>query len=149
MGWPNRHIYELGVGNGSFAASPVRARPRGFSGIANGDTLLKSDKCTLVLEATKDALEFPTQPVRMQKVKALKLGDPLDAASDIGTIINEKQFRKVCGYASSSTAISSTSSSMRSGHNAVRGPRMMSLPTSVEPVKESGAGAGGSWYGRG
>ena len=54
MGWPNRHIYELGVGNGSFAASPVRARPRGFSGIANGDTLLKSDKCTLVLEATKD-----------------------------------------------------------------------------------------------
>src|ERR1700739_4232114 len=54
MGWPNRHTYDLGVGNGSFAASPVRARPRGFSGMANGDTLLKSDKCTLVLEATKD-----------------------------------------------------------------------------------------------
>ena len=33
-----------------------------------------------------------------QKVKALKLGDPLDEASDIGTVINEKQFRKVCGY---------------------------------------------------
>src|SRR5262249_61283995 len=33
-----------------------------------------------------------------QKVKALKLGDPLDEASDIGTIINEKQFNKVCGY---------------------------------------------------
>jgi acyl-CoA reductase-like NAD-dependent aldehyde dehydrogenase len=33
-----------------------------------------------------------------QKVKALKLGDPLDEASDIGTIINEKQFRKVCSY---------------------------------------------------
>ncbi len=32
------------------------------------------------------------------KVQALKLGDPLDEASDIGTIINEKQFRKVCGY---------------------------------------------------
>src|SRR5438876_6386512 len=31
-------------------------------------------------------------------VKALKLGDPLDETSDIGTIINEKQFRKVCGY---------------------------------------------------
>src|SRR5262249_46443527 len=30
-------------------------------------------------------------------VKALKLGDPLDEASDIGTIINEKQFNKVCG----------------------------------------------------
>ena len=25
-------------------------------------------------------------------------GDPLDEASDIGTIINEKQFSKVCGY---------------------------------------------------
>ena len=33
-----------------------------------------------------------------QKVGALKLGDPLDEASDIGTVINEKQFRKVCGY---------------------------------------------------
>jgi betaine-aldehyde dehydrogenase len=33
-----------------------------------------------------------------QKVKALKLGDPLDEASDIGTVINEKQFKKVCGY---------------------------------------------------
>jgi acyl-CoA reductase-like NAD-dependent aldehyde dehydrogenase len=32
------------------------------------------------------------------KTQALKLGDPLDEASDIGTIINEKQFRKVCGY---------------------------------------------------
>jgi betaine-aldehyde dehydrogenase len=32
------------------------------------------------------------------KVTALKLGDPLDEATDIGTIINEKQFRKVCGY---------------------------------------------------
>ena len=33
-----------------------------------------------------------------RKVKALKLGDPLDETSDIGTIINEKQFAKVCGY---------------------------------------------------
>jgi acyl-CoA reductase-like NAD-dependent aldehyde dehydrogenase len=32
------------------------------------------------------------------KTKALKLGDPLDETSDIGAIINEKQFRKVCGY---------------------------------------------------
>lgn len=32
------------------------------------------------------------------KTKALKLGDPLDEATDIGTIINDKQFRKVCGY---------------------------------------------------
>src|SRR5262245_39099181 len=33
-----------------------------------------------------------------KKVEALKLGDPLDETSDIGTVINEKQFRKVCGY---------------------------------------------------
>jgi acyl-CoA reductase-like NAD-dependent aldehyde dehydrogenase len=33
-----------------------------------------------------------------QKVKALKIGDPLDETSDVGTIINEKQFSKVCGY---------------------------------------------------
>ena len=31
-------------------------------------------------------------------MKAFKLGDPLDETSDIGTIINEKQFNKVCGY---------------------------------------------------
>ncbi|HXD45156.1 MAG TPA: aldehyde dehydrogenase family protein [Pseudolabrys sp.] len=33
-----------------------------------------------------------------KKVSALKLGDPLDEASDIGTVINEKQFKRVCGY---------------------------------------------------
>jgi acyl-CoA reductase-like NAD-dependent aldehyde dehydrogenase len=33
-----------------------------------------------------------------EKVETLKLGDPLDEATDIGTIINEKQFKKVCGY---------------------------------------------------
>jgi betaine-aldehyde dehydrogenase len=32
------------------------------------------------------------------KTQALKLGDPLDETTDIGSIINEKQFRKVCGY---------------------------------------------------
>jgi acyl-CoA reductase-like NAD-dependent aldehyde dehydrogenase len=32
------------------------------------------------------------------KTQALKLGDPLDETTDIGTIINEKQFRKVCSY---------------------------------------------------
>jgi acyl-CoA reductase-like NAD-dependent aldehyde dehydrogenase len=32
------------------------------------------------------------------KVQALKLGDPLDETTDIGSIINEKQFRKICGY---------------------------------------------------
>jgi acyl-CoA reductase-like NAD-dependent aldehyde dehydrogenase len=32
------------------------------------------------------------------KTQALKIGDPLDEATDIGTIINEKQFRKVCSY---------------------------------------------------
>ena len=33
-----------------------------------------------------------------KKVQALKLGDPLDEATDIGSVINEKQLRKVCGY---------------------------------------------------
>jgi betaine-aldehyde dehydrogenase len=33
-----------------------------------------------------------------RKTQVLKLGDPLDEASDIGSIINEKQFRKICGY---------------------------------------------------
>ena len=33
-----------------------------------------------------------------KKVAGLKIGDPLDEATDMGTIINEKQFRKVCHY---------------------------------------------------
>ena len=33
-----------------------------------------------------------------RKLKQLKIGDPLDEVSDIGTIINDKQFTKVCGY---------------------------------------------------
>jgi betaine-aldehyde dehydrogenase len=33
-----------------------------------------------------------------QKVNTFKLGDPLDEATDIGTIINARQFNKVCGY---------------------------------------------------
>ncbi|HUB16201.1 MAG TPA: aldehyde dehydrogenase family protein [Acetobacteraceae bacterium] len=32
------------------------------------------------------------------KTQELKLGDPLDEATDIGAIINDKQFHKVCGY---------------------------------------------------
>jgi len=32
------------------------------------------------------------------KTSKLKLGDPLDEATDVGAIINGKQFRKVCGY---------------------------------------------------
>ncbi len=34
----------------------------------------------------------------IDKVNALKMGDPLDEKTDIGTIINRKQFDKVCGY---------------------------------------------------
>jgi betaine-aldehyde dehydrogenase len=33
-----------------------------------------------------------------EKTSKLRIGDPLDEASDIGAIINEKQFKKVCGY---------------------------------------------------
>jgi betaine-aldehyde dehydrogenase len=32
------------------------------------------------------------------KTQAMKLGDPLDEETDIGAIINNKQFTKVCGY---------------------------------------------------
>jgi acyl-CoA reductase-like NAD-dependent aldehyde dehydrogenase len=34
----------------------------------------------------------------MGKTQALRIGDPLDETSDIGSIINQKQFSKVCGY---------------------------------------------------
>ncbi|MGE8130443.1 aldehyde dehydrogenase family protein [Methylobacterium sp. NPDC080182] len=32
------------------------------------------------------------------RTSALKIGDPLDEATDVGAIINERQFTKVCGY---------------------------------------------------
>ena len=41
--------------------------------------------------------QLPRRSSRRRR-KALKIGDPLDEATDIGTIINEKQFTKVCGY---------------------------------------------------
>ena len=34
----------------------------------------------------------------VDKTSKLKLGDPMDEATDIGSIINEKQFKRVCGY---------------------------------------------------
>ncbi|HEX7073456.1 MAG TPA: aldehyde dehydrogenase family protein [Hyphomicrobiaceae bacterium] len=33
-----------------------------------------------------------------EKTSKLKIGDPLDESTDMGAIINEKQFKKVCGY---------------------------------------------------
>ncbi|MEQ8285369.1 aldehyde dehydrogenase family protein [Thalassospira sp.] len=48
----------------------------------------------LVHEKLHDA--FVTRLI--DKVNALKMGDPLDEKTDIGTIINRKQFDKVCGY---------------------------------------------------
>lgn len=38
------------------------------------------------------------------RLGVLKIGDPLDEATDIGAIINERQFRKVCGYVESGLA---------------------------------------------
>ena len=32
------------------------------------------------------------------KLRLLKIGDPLDEATDMGTVINAKQFQRVCGY---------------------------------------------------
>jgi betaine-aldehyde dehydrogenase len=34
----------------------------------------------------------------VKKTSQLKIGNPLDEATEVGTIINEKQFRKVCSY---------------------------------------------------
>ncbi|GJE44593.1 aldehyde dehydrogenase family protein [Methylobacterium soli] len=34
------------------------------------------------------------------RVSALTIGDPLDEATDIGSVINERQFSKICGYVS-------------------------------------------------
>jgi betaine-aldehyde dehydrogenase len=34
----------------------------------------------------------------VSRTSALKIGDPLDEATDVGAIINERQFTKVCGY---------------------------------------------------
>ncbi len=34
----------------------------------------------------------------VEKTSALKLGDPLDEETDMGAIISEKQFNRVCGY---------------------------------------------------
>ena len=36
--------------------------------------------------------------VLVEKVKALKVGDPLDEETDMGSIINEKQYESVLGY---------------------------------------------------
>jgi acyl-CoA reductase-like NAD-dependent aldehyde dehydrogenase len=44
-----------------------------------------------------DILESFLDKLR-KRTAALKIGDPLDEATDIGCIINEKQFRKVCAY---------------------------------------------------
>jgi betaine-aldehyde dehydrogenase len=34
----------------------------------------------------------------VEKTSALKLGDPLDEETEMGAIINDKQFKRVCGY---------------------------------------------------
>jgi acyl-CoA reductase-like NAD-dependent aldehyde dehydrogenase len=34
----------------------------------------------------------------VNRLRELKVGDPLDDSSDIGTIVNRKQFEKICGY---------------------------------------------------
>src|SRR5262249_37350850 len=34
----------------------------------------------------------------VEKLQTLRIGDPLDEATDMGAIINRKQFDRVCGY---------------------------------------------------
>lgn len=41
----------------------------------------------------------------VSKTSSLKLGDPLDETSDIGCIINEKQFKRVCGFVEEGLAL--------------------------------------------
>jgi len=59
----------------------------------------QSQSCTagsrLLLHA--DIFDSFLERVRV-KTQALRLGDPLDEATDVGAIINDRQFRKVCGY---------------------------------------------------
>lgn len=42
------------------------------------------------------------------RANALKLGDPLDEATEMGAIINQKQFNKVCGYVEEGMALADT-----------------------------------------
>jgi acyl-CoA reductase-like NAD-dependent aldehyde dehydrogenase len=59
----------------------------------------QSQSCTAGSRLFLHAAIFdPFLEALVKKTSALKLGDPLEEASDIGAIINEKQFTKVCGY---------------------------------------------------
>jgi betaine-aldehyde dehydrogenase len=59
----------------------------------------QSQSCTAGSRLFLHADIFDSFLARLRaKTEAFKIGDPLDEASDIGAIINEKQFRKVCGY---------------------------------------------------
>ena len=59
----------------------------------------QSQSCTAGSRLFLHADIFDSFLARLKaKTAALKLGDPLDEASDIGTIINNKQFTKVCKY---------------------------------------------------
>jgi betaine-aldehyde dehydrogenase len=41
----------------------------------------------------------------VEKTSALRIGDPLDEDTDMGAIINEKQFKRVCGYVEEGLAL--------------------------------------------
>jgi len=59
----------------------------------------QSQSCTAGSRLFLHADIFDSFLARLKaKTSALKLGDPLDEQSDIGTIINNKQFTKVCKY---------------------------------------------------
>ena len=59
----------------------------------------QSQSCTAGSRLFLHAAIFdPFLEALVKKTSALKLGDPLEEATDIGAIINEKQFTKVCGY---------------------------------------------------
>jgi acyl-CoA reductase-like NAD-dependent aldehyde dehydrogenase len=59
----------------------------------------QSQSCTAGSRLFLHARVFDSVLGRLaEKVKTLRLGDPLDEATDMGAIINARQFNKVCGY---------------------------------------------------
>lgn len=59
----------------------------------------QSQSCTAGSRLLLHADIFETFLERLvAKTAALRIGDPLDEASDIGSVINERQFAKICGY---------------------------------------------------
>jgi len=67
-----------------------------------------------------------------EKTSALKMGDPLDEASDMGAIINRKQFNRVCEYYARPTIFAGTSNDWRLAREEIFGPVLTAIRWSDE-----------------